>query len=115
TLGAPTEDADTLERRKRWKEHNATLKGRIVSGTASDEQIEEYFLRREQMSQDFVAFATRVLEEYGEALPEEELGLYGLSVRMHTTRLEGLPAEKERAYARKALQDERRREWNQRK
>ncbi|MEM6732266.1 MAG: hypothetical protein AAF658_11975 [Myxococcota bacterium] len=103
-LGVPTENEAILERRKRWKDHDATLKGRVTSGTAAREEIDEYFARRERMSRDFVTFATRVLERYGDELPEQELGLYGLSVRMHVTRLEELPKERVRAYEFLALQ-----------
>lgn len=109
--GSPTEDPDVLRERaeeeRRWND----LYGKVLSGTASEEEIQRYYDHRRRLSEDAIQFATRVLQEYGDQLPEEEKGLYGLSIRMHRTRLDEIPRERSDALARKAVQDRRREEW----
>jgi len=111
-IGAPTKDPHVLRQREEEERHWHLLNGKVLSSTATEEEILTYYDHRRQVSEDFMAFATLVLREYGERLPEPERGLYELSLRMHRTRLEELPAQIEDALARKRLQDQRRAAWN---
>lgn len=110
-LGVPTRDPQQLRRRaeeeQRWNE----LFGKIQSNTASEEEIRSYYDRRRRISEDFIAFASAVLGEYGDRLPERDRGLYELSIRMHRTRLEELPRQQEDALARGRAHERRREEW----
>lgn len=110
-MGVPTKDPELLRKRdeegRRWNE----LYGKVLSNTASEQEIHQYYEHRRKVSEDSIAFASLVLEQYGAQLPEQEQGLYALSIRMHRTRLEELPRQIEEALARKSLQDQRRQQW----
>ncbi|WP_373371834.1 hypothetical protein [Archangium lansingense] len=110
-MGVPTKDPEVLRKReeegRRWNE----LYGKVQSNTATEQEIHQYYEHRRKVSEDSIAFATMVLEQYGTQLPEQEQGLYALSIRMHRTRLEEMPRQLEDALARKNTQDQRREQW----
>ncbi|WP_434389801.1 hypothetical protein [Melittangium boletus] len=113
-LGAPTRDEALL----RWREEETrrwnTEWGKVQSNTATEPEIHAYFEHRRAVSEDFLQFARRVLEDYGPRLSEQERGLYELSIRMHTTRLEEIPRQTEEALAGKQRQDGLREAWRNR-
>ncbi|WP_375766251.1 hypothetical protein NR798_31735 [Archangium gephyra] len=110
-MGVPTKDPEVLRKRdeegRRWNE----LYGKVQSNTATEQEIHQYYEHRRKVSEDSIAFASMVLEQYGAELPEQEQGLYALSIRMHRTRLEELPRQIDEALARKSAQDQRRETW----
>jgi hypothetical protein len=110
-LGVPTKDPSVLQKRteeeRRWNE----LYGKVQSNTATEQEIRQYYEHRRAVSEDFIEFASLVLQEYGPQLPEQERGLYELSIRMHRTRLEEIPRQTEEALARKRDQEQRRENW----
>ncbi|WP_248913842.1 hypothetical protein [Polyangium aurulentum] len=112
-LGAPTDDPATLQARaeeeRRWND----LYGKIQSNTATEEEIRSYYDHRRELSEDYVEFASVVLEEYEDKLPERDRGLYELSIKMHKKRLEELPRNLEDALSRRVAQEKRREEWIQ--
>lgn len=112
-LGAPTKDPEVLKRReddaRRWND----LYGKVLSGMATEEEVRHYYTHRRRVSEDFMAFAATVLAEYGDRLPEQERGLYELSIDMHRTRLAELPAQEQDALARGQAQQRRREAWRQ--
>lgn len=110
-LGAPTKDEQVLRERARAEAGWNELYGKVLSGTASEEEIQRYYTHRRQVSEDYIAFASLVLQQHGAQLPEDERGLYELSIQMHRTRLAEYPRQQEEALARKGAQDTRRREW----
>lgn len=110
-LGAPTDDPQDLKMRAEDKQRWNELYGKVLSGTGTEEEVRRYFEHRRQVSEDYIEFAKLLLDEYGERLPEQERGLYELSIKMHTTRLAELPRQIEDALARKQEQDRRREEW----
>jgi len=113
SLGAPTTDPEVLKRReedtRRWND----LYGKVLSGMATEEEIRQYYAHRRQVSEDLLAFASRVLADYGDELPEQERGLYELSIHMHRTRLLELPRQEQDALARGQEQTQRREAWRQ--
>lgn len=110
-LGAPTKDEQVLRERAREEARWNEQYGKVLSGEATEAEIEQYYAHRRQVSEDYVAFASLVLEQHGARLPEQDKGLYELSIRMHRTRLAEYPRQQEEALARKQAQDTRRREW----
>lgn len=110
-MSAPTKEPEVLRKREEEARRWNALFGKVQSNTASEEEIHQYYEHRRRVSEDAIAFASTVLERYGAQLPEQEQGLYALSIRMHRTRLEELPRQQEEALARKRLQDQRREEW----
>lgn len=110
-LGVPTKDPEVLRRRAEAERRGNELFGKVQSGTATEEEVHQYYEHRRALSEDYIAFASLVLQQHGEQLTEEERGLYALSIRMHRTRLDELPGQLDAALARKRLQDERRDTW----
>lgn len=112
-LGEPTKDPQALKARaeeeQRWNE----LFGKVQSNTASAGEIQDYYDHRRRLSEDYLEFASLVLQEYGDELPERDRGMYELSVRMHRTRLEEIPRQTEDALARKRAHDARKDQWQQ--
>jgi hypothetical protein len=110
-LGVPTKDPSVLRKReeegRRWNE----LYGKVLSNTATEQEIRQYYEHRRAVSEDYIQFANLVLQEYGPQLPEQERGMYELSIRMHRTRLEEIPRQIEDALTRKRDQDQRRESW----
>ena len=80
-----------LERRRERREALNLEYGRILSNRASEAEVRKYFSERQQVYEDLVTFTTRLLDTYGEVLPERDRGLVGLAQRMHRERLEELP------------------------
>ncbi len=108
---APTQDAQILQARADEKQRWNTLFGKVQSGTATDEELQQHFAHRRQLSEDYIELAELVITEHGAQLPEQERGMYELGIRMHSTRLAEIPRQIEQARERKALQDRRREEW----
>jgi hypothetical protein len=108
---APTQDAQILQARAEEKQRWNVLFGKVQSGTATEEEVQQYYAHRRQLSEDYIEFAKLVIGEYGAQLPEQERGMYELGIRMHNTRLAEIPRQIDQALARKALQDQRREEW----
>lgn len=111
--GAPTKDPELLKKRADAEREWNTVFGRVQSGEASEEEIQRYYDYRRELSEDYIAVARTVLSEYGDTLPEQERGLYELSINMHTTRLQEMPRKREEALARRQAQAQRQREWKQ--
>lgn len=111
-LGAPTDDPLVLQQRAEEEERWNELFGEVQAGTAAEEEIREYYDHRRRLSEDYLAFATSVLDEHRGELPERDEGLYELSQKLHRKRLEEIPQKVEAALARKREQDERRAAWS---
>jgi len=110
-LGAPTSDPtvqrERAEERARWNE----VYGKVLSGTASEEEIHAYYDQRARLSSDYVEFASRVLQDYGKVLPARDIGLLELSLKMHHARLQQMPRRLTEALERKEHQDRLREAW----
>ncbi|WP_240359908.1 hypothetical protein [Pyxidicoccus trucidator] len=113
SLGAPTQDPEVLKRRdedtRRWND----LYGKVLSGMATEEEVRQYYAHRRQVSEDLMVFASTVLADYGDQLPEQERGLYELSLDMHRTKLSELPRQEQEALTRREEQAQRREAWRQ--
>ncbi|HEU4409089.1 MAG TPA: hypothetical protein VFS43_27775 [Polyangiaceae bacterium] len=112
-LGAPTKDPDVVRARVDDERRRNELYGKVLSNTASEEEIRGYYAERRKISEDYIEFAATALNDYGDRLPDQERGLYELSIKMHTKRLGELPGQIDDALARKKVQDRRREEWRQ--
>lgn len=99
-LGAPTKDDKLLRMRTEQARQTNELYGKVLSTTATEEEIRRYYAERRRVSEDYIEFAALVLAEYRDRLPEEHIGLYEMSIRMHRTRLDELPRHLEDALAR---------------
>ena len=100
TLGAPTKDAAVLRARAERKTRENDLYGKVLSTTATEDEIRSYYADRSRVSRDYIQFAELVLAEHRDQLPEEHIGLYEMSIRLNKARLEENPRDMEEALAR---------------
>jgi hypothetical protein len=112
-LGEPTQDPAVLELRAKEQAGWDLLKGKVVSNTATEEEIDRYYEHRRKLSEDYIRFSELVLEHFGDRLPESEVGAHELSIKLHSGRLLEIPRQRQDALARKVVQDKRREEWKQ--
>lgn len=110
-MGAPTSDPAVIEARARERARWNEQWGKVLSGNVSEDEIRAYYDHRQRLSTDYLAFASRLLDDYRDVLPERDVGLLELSVRMHHKRLQDLPRELAQALERKQRQDELREAW----
>ena len=110
-LAAPTRDEQVIEERAAERDRWNVEYGKILSGTANEEEIRAYYDQRARVSGDYVEFVTYVLDHYEPTLPESDVGLLKLARRMHQARLEEIPRKVEEAFQRKREQDAARETW----
>jgi hypothetical protein len=110
-LSAPTKDPQLQEWRDAERARWNVEYGKILSGTASEQEIRAYYDQRARMSGDYVEFATYILDHYGDTLPERDTGLLKLARRLNLARLEEIPRKVEEALQRKQAQDAARAAW----
>jgi hypothetical protein len=110
-LAAPTDDQRVLDDRREDVAHWNEQYGKVLSGTASEEEIREYFEHRSRVSSDYVEFTSYLLDHYGAQLPEQGQTLLHLARKLHLARLQELPRKQQEAFERKRAQDAAREAW----
>ncbi|MFB1480913.1 hypothetical protein [Corallococcus sp. RDP092CA] len=110
-MDVPTKDPEEMRRREDVKARWNALYGKVLSNEATEEEVHQYYDHRRQVSEDAIAFATTVLEDYGDKLPEEHRGLLELSVNMHRARLAEIPRQEAEALSRREAHAQRQKEW----
>lgn len=110
-LSSPTQDAKIAAERAAQRVQWNVEYGKVLSGTATEEEIRAYYDHRARLSGDYIEFATYVLDHYQETLPERDVGLLMLARRLHQARLEEIPRRIEEAFQRKREQDAAREAW----
>lgn len=93
TTSVPAQDPQVIEaraqERARWNE----AWGKVLSNTATPEEIHAYYAHRQRVSEDAIAFANYLLNHYSAVIPERDQGLLDLAVRLHLARLEEIPRQ----------------------
>ena len=111
TMSAPTKDEDVLreraEERARW---NAAY-GKVLSNTATEQEIDDYYAHRDRLASDYIQFATYILENYGTQLTIRDLGLLKVAVELNLAALEQIPREIEEAQRRRIAHQRAREAW----
>lgn len=110
-LSAPTKDEAVLEERAAERARWNVEYGKMLSGTATEEEIRSYYDQQVRLSGDYVEFTTYLLDHHRETLPERDVGLLELARRLHLARLEEIPRKVEETRERKREQDEARAAW----
>lgn len=110
-MSAPTRDPDVLreraEERARWNEQY----GKVLSNTATEEEIDAYYAHRDRLASDYIQFATYVLENYGEQLTIRDLGLLKVAVELNLAQLEEIPRQIAEAQQRRIAHEQAREAW----
>ncbi len=93
TTSVPTSDPAVIEARAQEKARWNEAWGKVLSNTATHEEIHTYYAHRQRVSEDAIAFANYLLNHYSAVIPERDQGLLELSVRLHLARLEEIPRQ----------------------
>jgi hypothetical protein len=112
-LSAPTHDPALLAWREEERERWNTEYGKVLSNTATAEEVDAYYAFRRRLSLDYVEFATHLLANYGDVLPLRDRSLLALAVQMHLARLEEIPRQLAEAQERRAAQEALRKAWRE--
>lgn len=108
---APTDDARLVRQREEDRERWNVEYGKVLSGNATEEEIQAYYAYRQKLFADYVEFVSYVLDHYQDELPEQDVGLLELARRLHLARLEEIPRRIQEATERKQQQDAAREAW----
>ncbi len=112
-MAAPTEDPAILDARARARDDRNLQYGKVVSNTASVEEIHDYYAYRRKLSEDYIEVLQLILDEHGDELSERDTGLFELTVSMHTARLAEIPSKLADALERKAEYDRVKKSWQE--
>jgi hypothetical protein len=112
-MAAPTDDPAVLEARARARDERNRRYGKVVSNTASVEEIRDYYSYRRKLSEDYIEVLQLILDEHGDELSERDAGLFELTISMHTARLAELPAKLDDALQRKTEYDAVKQKWRE--
>lgn len=107
----PTEDLRELDRRAeeraRWNDEY----GKVLSNTATEQEIEAYYAHRQRVSEDAIEFANHLLNHYEDVLPPKDVGLLELAIELHLARLEEIPGQIADANQRREAHEAARQAW----
>jgi hypothetical protein len=110
-MSAPTKDADLLrwreEERARWNVEY----GKVLSNTATKEEVDAYYAHRQRLSTDYIEFAGYLLTGYSNRLAKQDLALLKLAIELHHARLEEIPRQLAEAHQRREAHEVARRAW----
>jgi len=112
-MAVPTTDSEILAQRAKERERWNVEYGKVLSATATAEEIDAYYAERQRLAQDYVEFATYLLAEYGDALDVRDVGLLKVAIELNLARLEEFPRQIVDAQARREAHDAARRAWRE--
>ena len=104
-MSSPTRDPEVLREREEERARWNVEYGKVLSNTATEEEILAYYGQRERLSSDYVQFATHLLKNYGKNLGQQDIGLLKVALELHLALLEEIPrqiaqaTERSRAHA----------------
>jgi hypothetical protein len=108
---APTDDPQLLAQREEDRAYWEAEYGKVLSNTATEEQVRDYYAHQRMVSSDAIEFSTHLLEHYGDVLPERDVGMLQLAMKLHMAKLEELPRNLQAALERRDDHEQRRNEW----
>jgi hypothetical protein len=110
-MASPTKDPEVQRAREEERDRWNTEYGKVLSNTATDEEIDAYYARRQHLSEDYLAFIVYLMENYGYQIPRRDVALLKLAGEMHHERLEELPRQIAEAHERHAAHEAVRQAW----
>ena len=110
-MSAPTKDPEIIKQREEEQDRWNVEYGKVLSNTATAEEIDAYYDYRQKLANDDIAFAGYVLAAYGQQLPERDVALLKLAVKLNLARLEEIPRQIIDAQQRREEHDAARRAW----
>jgi hypothetical protein len=110
-MAVPTKDPVILDERQAERDHWNVEYGKILSNTATSDEIDTYYAYRYRLSSDYIQVATIILADYGDELEQKDVGLLKIAIELHMARLEEIPRQIEEAHERCAAHERVRQEW----
>jgi hypothetical protein len=110
-LGAPTKDPEEIEAREQEKARRNEEYGRVLSGDASEEEVNAYYDYRERLSTDYLEFAAYLHRRFSDKLSDQFTGLLELAIKLNKERLAQIPADRDDALQRSRERAKIREEW----
>jgi len=110
-LAAPTQDESVLAERKEAKAYWQTQSARILSNQANEQEIRDFYARKQRVSSDLVSFSTALLNRHAKDLTERDYGLQNLARTLHLARLEEIPQQLAKALDNRKQFEARRATW----
>jgi len=110
-LSFPTKDEAVIRERQAERERWNVEYGKVLSGTATAEEIDAYYARQQKLFSDYVEFGTYILAEFGDKLSIRDVGLLKVAVELNMARLEEIPRKIAEAQERRVTHDAARRAW----
>jgi hypothetical protein len=110
-MSSPTKDPEVLSKRQAERERWNLEYGKVLSNTATAEEIDAYYAHRQRLSEDYLEFVVYLLTNYGYEIPARDVALLKLAAEMHNARLEELPRQIAEAHQRREAHDAARRAW----
>jgi hypothetical protein len=110
-LSVPTTDAALLREREDRRAHWNQEYGKVLSNTATVEEVDAYYAHRHRLSADYVQFTSYLLDHYDSVLPERDIGMLEMARELHLARLEELPRRHAEALERREAHAAAREEW----
>ena len=110
-MAVPTKDQAILDEREAERDRWNVEYGKILSNTATPDEIDTYYAYRYRLSSDYIQGATIILADYGDRLEQKDVGLLKIAIELHMARLEEIPRQIEEAHERCAAHERVRQEW----
>jgi hypothetical protein len=110
-MSSPTTDRDLIRWREEERDRWNIEYGKVLSNTATDEEIDAYYAYRQRISSDYIEFAGYLLTGYGDKLSQDDKALLKLAIELHAARLEEIPRKIEEAHERHKAHEAARRAW----
>jgi hypothetical protein len=110
-MASPTSDPAVIAAREAERERWNVEYGKVLSNTATADEVDAYYAYRYRLSSDYVQFATFLLSDYGDDLAPRDVGLLKVAIELNLARLEEIPRQITEAHARREAHDAARRAW----
>jgi hypothetical protein len=110
-MAAPTKDPEVLRQREEERDRWNVEYGKVLSNTATAEEIDAYYAERQRLSEDYLEFIVYLLTNYGYQIPERDVAALKLAAEMHHERLEEIPRHIAEAHQRHDAHETARRAW----
>jgi hypothetical protein len=110
-MGVPTQDPEVQLERERERDRWNVAYGKVLSNTATAEEVDAYYAYEELRSSDYMEFIIYTLTHYGDVIPKRDAALLKLAGEMHLAKLEEIPRRQAEAHERRKQHEAVRQAW----
>ncbi len=110
-MAFPTKDPALIAERQRIRDEWSAQAAKIQANTATDDEIDAYYVAQQQLSNDYLEFLVYLADHYGNDVPRSEIGALKLAGQMHLAKLEEMPRKIAEAKERHAAHEAARQAW----